>query len=125
MFGPNGEGSSLKEWEQVAKSSQVSAIIEFTNVRFAAKSFAISMVVRGVQYFPRDQLSGYSFTGLSVPPPPQPPVRDEAEQQLVEENTKAAMAFLDGAGDKRPASRDSSRSPTAKRAKPDEPLFSS
>lgn len=30
---PNGEGSSLKEWEKVAKFSQVSAIIEFTHIK--------------------------------------------------------------------------------------------
>ncbi len=127
VFGPNGEGSSLQAWEKVAKFSQVSAIIEFTNIRFAAKSFTISMTVRGVQYFPRDQLTGYSFTGLTAPPPPQPPQKDAAEQKVIEENTKMATAFLEGAGDKRPAAGDYSASPTAKKAKPEpsESLFSS
>ncbi len=127
MFGPNGEGSSLQAWEKVAKFSQVSAIIEFTNVRFGVKNFTISMAVRGVQYFPRDQLSGYSFTGLTAPPPPQAPVEDAAEQRVVEENTKMAAAFLEGVGDKRPAAGDYSSSPTHKKAKPEpeEGLFAS
>lgn len=125
MFGPNGEGSSLKEWEQVAKFSQVSAIIEFTHIKFAAKSFSISMTVRGVQYFPRDQLSGYSFTGLTAPAPPEANAADAEEQKLIAENTKTAIAFLEGSGDKRPAAGDYSSSPTAKRAKPEpkESLF--
>lgn len=119
MFGPNGEGSSLKEWEQVAKFSQVSAIIEFTHIKFAAKSFSISMTVRGVQYFPRDQLNGYSFTGLTAPPAPQAPSTDGEEQKAIEENTKTAIKFLEGSGDKRPAAGDYSKSPTAKKAKPE------
>ena len=115
----------MQAWEQVAKSSQVSAILEFTNIRFAAKNFVIGVTLRGVQYFPRDQLSGYSFTGLSAPPPQQPPEEDEAEQKAIEENRQHAMAFLEGAGDKRPAAGDYSKSPTAKKTKPEpaEELF--
>ncbi len=107
----------MKEWAEVAKSSQVSAIIEFTHIKFAAKSFSIAMTVRGVQYFPRDQLNGYSFTGLTAPPPPQAPAADADEQKAVEENTRTAIAFLEGAGDKRAAAGDASSPSVAKRAK--------
>ena len=119
MFGPDGKGSSLKEWEPVAQSSQVSAIIEFTHIKFATKNFNIAMTLRGVQYFPRDQLSGYSFTGLTALPPQQAPARDPEQQKILEENTRTAVAFLEGAGDKRPAAGDYSGSPTAKKAKPE------
>lgn len=119
----------MQAWEQVAKSSQVSAILEFTNIRFAPKNFVISVTLRGVQYFPRDQLSGYSFTGLNAPPQRSPreteAEAEQAEQKVIEENKQHALAFLEGGGDKRPAAGDYSKSPTAKKAKPEpaEDLF--
>lgn len=69
IFGPGGksEPMTFMEFQEVAKQSEVMAIIEFESVWFMPKGFGCTPILRALQVFPEDKLSGYNFN-LSVLP---------------------------------------------------------
>ncbi len=86
VFGPNNEPQTVDWWLQLGNDCEAVAIVEFSSVRFAAKMFGVSALVRAVQILPRDRLIGYSFV---QPEHGAPKSHDDSD-------SKSALAFLDG-----------------------------
>lgn len=69
VFGPGGSSERLtfNEYMEMSRSCEVMAIIEWENCWFMPKGFGATPILRALQVFPEDKLTGYSFNLSAVP----------------------------------------------------------
>lgn len=69
VFGPGGSSERLtfNEYMEMSKSCEVMAIIEWEACWFMPKGFGATPVLRALQVFPEDKLTGYCFNLCAVP----------------------------------------------------------
>ena len=70
VFDGERKSVSLTDFADNIKNSEVVLIMEIPHVWFVSKSFGISPIVRAIQFFPEDKLSGYSFVSNPADPTP-------------------------------------------------------
>ena len=85
VYGPGGASDPLTfmEYYELSKACEVQCIIEWNDLWFMPKSFGATPVLRAIQIFPQDKLTGYAFQSIGVDPTPAPP-----QEAAVEETEK-------------------------------------